>query len=239
MTRRTTMRSNKAQLVSALLAVAIVLVSSGAQAGRPQPGEEVPDFRLPAANVPGVKMVSLKDDILAAEGGPTVTVLSFFSMSCEPCKKELAYFQAIVPPLKGKLQVYVIDIDRKSEEHDAARTLFQEKGISLPLLLDRFQIVGRRFEVDKLPSCFFLGGDGKVIKASVGYSEGMRALVEGVIKDTLGVEPPKVDLPEDKPGEGSAAEAKKVEEDAAEEKPKPKRRRRKRRRPPPRRKKKK
>lgn len=211
----------------ALVATGALLFSPEAWAARPAPGEEVPDFRLPAANLPGVKMVSLQDDILA-EGGAAVNVLSFFSMSCEPCKKELSYFQALVPKLEGKLQVYVIDIDRKSEEHDAARALFQERGITLPLLLDRFQIVGRRFEVSKLPSCFFLDGEGKVIKSSVGYSDGMRALVEGVIKDSLGVEPPKLDLPPEEPAvDAAAAEAKKAEEEAAAKKPK--RRRRKRR----------
>ncbi|MBM4320794.1 MAG: redoxin domain-containing protein, partial [Deltaproteobacteria bacterium] len=78
----------------AALSLSVTLAASPAFAQRPSVGEPAPSFGLPVANVPGVQRYSLEEDILESSAG--LNVLSFFSMSCEPCKRELGYFNQLV-----------------------------------------------------------------------------------------------------------------------------------------------
>ena len=188
--------------------VAILLAAGSAVADRPEIGESAPDFTLPVTNMEGKKRISLSSHILAQQGEEDrLVVLSFFSMSCKPCKRELSYFDKLVAALGGKLRVYVIDIDKEDEEIEALKAFLEERRIGLPVLLDRYQIVGRRYQVDTLPSCFFLDGKGQVVKVSAGYDKSIKDLIANVIRAVLKVDPPRIEMDTEGSAQGSAEAA--------------------------------
>jgi len=208
-----------------LLLPPLLLLGAGqARADQPKPGDAAPAFMLPQLSPEEGKMVSLQRHVLGEDGkGKKLIVLSFFSMSCKPCKRELPWLDKVVAAHGDKLSVWVIDIDKEEPEYEAAKKLFEEMGLKLPVLKDRFQIVQRRYQVDTLPSCFFLDPRGKVTVVSTGYSKETQALIASTIKEAVGAELPPVE------GHEEEAKAEEPEEEGEEpaEKPKKKKKRKK------------
>lgn len=154
-------------------------------------GEKVPVFTLKALNpeASGETWVSIDKYFQSSDQNPKKAILmSFFATYCEPCKKEMPYLAALYDTYKDQgLQVLLVSIDKDKENLDIAQKLAAENGVKFPVLADRFNIVARRYFIEKLPCVYILDGNGTVTEVHVGYSEGVGQSFLNAVRKNLGL----------------------------------------------------
>lgn len=154
-------------------------------------GEEVENFTLRPLNAEaaGLKVVSLENYV-----GPEKTekkkavIISFFATYCEPCKRELPFLQALHTEYKDKdLLVLSISIDKDEAEVKKVQDLIAQHQLTYPVLHDRYNIVAKRYYVQKLPNLYILDENQKVTKVALGYDDNASAEILAEVRKTLGL----------------------------------------------------
>jgi peroxiredoxin len=151
-------------------------------------GKQAPQFELPAMD--GSKF-SLQDALMR---GPVLAI--FFKISCPVCQYALPFYERIFKTYdNGKLSVVGIS---QNDKKDAAEFM-KRYGISFPVLLDDAKTfpASNAYELDTVPSVFWISQDGDIEISSVGWS---RQDFERIVSEAASVngEPPK---PVFQPGE--------------------------------------
>jgi len=218
------------RISSSVLIGSLMLVASTAAANKDRydVGENVPVFTLKTINPDdsAESYVSIDKYYGAEARKPKKAILmSFFATYCEPCKREMPYLAALHEQYKDKgLQILSISIDKEADKIEQARQLGKDKRVRFPMLMDRFNIVAKRYFISKLPCVYILDGNGKVADVHVGYSGDVtRSLLEGVRK--LIGEPVTDPVPESLKsfmGHGAASKKVAVADKADSDKSKPK-----------------
>jgi thiol-disulfide isomerase/thioredoxin len=123
-------------------------------------------------------------------GGPDVEidrlqgplVINLWAQWCEPCERELPYYQAFHEKYDGK--VGVLGVDFQDTQPLVALRLAARKGVTYPSVADP----DGRFRAPGLPRLILLGEDGKV--AFDDYLE-IKSLeqLEDLVEEHLGVTP--------------------------------------------------
>ena len=109
-----------------------------------------------------------------------VVILSFFTTYCKPCLKEIPVLEEIVQKYKNNdLKVFLIDLKEKQE---IVNKFVTEKKFKLPVLLDRYGVVAKKYKVTSVPRIFILSRDGKLIWMTRGYSENLGSELGKVLK---------------------------------------------------------
>jgi len=184
---------NRRRLLSGLLAVGLALPSAAA-ADEIVAGQDAPKFLVRLLNPldNGQEAVALARMLEPDEGEPPgMILLDFFSLDCKPCKREMPLIQKLSDALKDKgLEVIVVSID--TEEATAGlKKLVEDMKLTLPIGLDRFQIVMRRYNADTLPYVVVLDGTGKIKLVSRGYKGDALTKLKPLVKELLGAEIPQ------------------------------------------------
>jgi peroxiredoxin len=157
------------------------------------PGDKAPHFVLKTLNpeICGQNMVSSKTMVGAdAKDGTKVVVVSFLSVHCKPCLREMPELSAWY--LKNRpagVQVVAIDIDREAEEIEQVTTLATEKGVKFPVLSDRFNLLSRRYKVGELPYLLLIDATGTVKWVKTGFDDGVFAELDAAIAPYLSPAP--------------------------------------------------
>jgi thiol-disulfide isomerase/thioredoxin len=153
-------------------------------------GEAVPVFTLKVVNPDdsGQNYISVDRFFGAAPEEPKKLLLvSFFATYCEPCKREMPYLAALHDLYASKgLPVLLVSIDKETDKVDIAKDLAKKAGVKFPVLSDRFNIVAKRYMIEKLPCVYLINGEGKVVVVSVGYSEDVPKLLLNEIRKGVG-----------------------------------------------------
>ena len=115
---------------------------------------------------------------------PKAIILSFFSHSCPPCKKELPELEKLYNNFKDEgLAVYIIVSDpiKDFKKHES---LFKNylPGITTPILVDRYLIVKKRYQISFFPTLFLLNNEGKIEFKCYGYNSDIKTVLEKKIK---------------------------------------------------------
>lgn len=177
-------------------------------------GAAAPMFTLPVVNDfaggkkwgPG-KWTGTSDEAKAA--GKKLVVMSFFATYCEPCKKEMPELARLYETYKDQgLGVMLVSIDKGSEQKDEIVTLAKAANVTFPVLHDRFQVVARRYAAERLPYMLMLTPDGNVKAVHIGYTEALKAGLEGEIRAGLGLAPLPPAVAEDAKGKGKGKKGK-------------------------------
>jgi peroxiredoxin len=141
-----------------------------AGAASPAIGQAAPDFVLQEHSTG--RLVRLSD-----YRGKTV-VLNFWATWCPPCIAEMPELQALHASrvATGDLVVLAVDVE---EPAAVAGEFVQQKGLTMPVLLDRTGAVKRHYGLPGMPGTFFIDRDGIVRAKTLGPVIGA-PLVEGV-----------------------------------------------------------
>jgi thiol-disulfide isomerase/thioredoxin len=208
-----------------LLSLGLVVASASAfgagEKDRYDVGEEIPTFTLRALNgdVLGESYICI-DRYFGpnAKEPKKALLLSFFASYCEPCKKEMPLLAALYDSYKDKgLAVVLVSIDTEPDKIDVAKDLAKDAGVKFPVLSDRFNIVAKRYFVQKLPNSYLASSDGKVLMANVGYNEDISKRLVEEIRKAIG-EPTSDPIPPHIAkyfGQGGSAEVVSVRTDGA------------------------
>lgn len=179
-----------------LTAGAGLLFATPAQAGgkdRFAIGEPVPAFTLKTLNrkESGTNAVTLDHFFGASAKEPKkAVIISFFATYCKPCKKEIPLLAALHDTYgEDGLQVLLVSIDKEKPKLDEAVKLANKAKVKFPVLGDRFNIVARRYYVEKLPCLYILDANGKVAFVNIGYDDTAPQLLIDKVHEALGKAP--------------------------------------------------
>ncbi|HPT82970.1 MAG TPA: TlpA disulfide reductase family protein [Limnochordia bacterium] len=154
-----------------LLALAVVLVLSmgtGAWAQEEMEDEEycvkilVPDFALVTAQGETVRLSDLRGQVV---------VLNFWATWCPYCVMELPELQELHEELQesGEAVIYLVDqIDGQYETPERATAFLEEKGITIPNLLDFGTVGNGIFQVPGLPTTVVIDAEGYLCDYAIG-----------------------------------------------------------------------
>lgn len=140
----------------------------GARSPSLRAGDPAPDFRLESLD---------RGRFYLNQQRGRVVVLTFWSTDCSVCRRELVEFEEYSGRVAGKpVSFAAILVD--AENSDAARSIVEGLGVSLPVLLDAGGGVAGRYGVTEVPTMFIIDPEGRVCFLRVGYDEtAMRQLL--------------------------------------------------------------
>jgi thiol-disulfide isomerase/thioredoxin len=189
-------------------------------------GEAVKNFTLKVINSEEVGHPYLGIDRYygtEAKEPKKAILLSFFATYCEPCKREMPYLAALYDTYGNKgLMILSVSIDKEGEKIDEVAALAKEAHVKFPILSDRFNIVAKRYFIEKLPCMYLVDGAGKVAMVKIGYNDDIsRDLLDNIrtaigeptsdpVPDALArymVGPDRVTGPQSPEGEGDVEKA--------------------------------
>lgn len=101
-------------------------------------------------------------------GGPAVRlsdlrgplVVNLFAQWCEPCRKELPFYERLHQDGKGK--VAVLGIDYLDTQPHGALALAEATGVTFPLLADPDGELRPEFRIRGLPGVLFIDAEGRI-----------------------------------------------------------------------------
>ncbi|MBI5285146.1 MAG: TlpA family protein disulfide reductase [Chloroflexi bacterium] len=135
---------------------------------RPIIKQPAPDFALLDADGNAVKLSDLR--------GKVVWV-NFWATWCVPCKKELPDIQRLYDEKRDAgLEVLAVNVQ---ESRDDARSFFEARALSLPLLIDGDGAVYEQYRLQGLPDSFFIDREGNIAAVQYGF------LTEDKMRDRL------------------------------------------------------
>ena len=163
--------------------VAIALMALIAWMGQAQEadvvkmGDAMPTFRV----VSDKGETLLSTDQLKGK----VVLVNFFATWCPPCQKELAAVQETLwPKYKDNGQFALVVIGREHDEAELAK-YNEKKGFTFPLYPDKNRSIYAAFAQSLIPRSYLFDQEGKVIRATKGYTEEEFAELMQLIEQTL------------------------------------------------------
>ena len=163
--------------------VAIALMALIAWVGQAQEadvvkmGDAMPTFRV----VSDKGETLLSTDQLKGK----VVLVNFFATWCPPCQKELAAVQQTLwPKYKDNGQFALVVIGREHDEAELAK-YNEKKGFTFPLYPDKNRSIYAAFAQSLIPRSYLFDQEGKVIRATKGYTEEEFAELMQLIEQTL------------------------------------------------------
>ena len=163
--------------------VAITLMALSAWMGQAQEadvvkmGDAMPTFRV----VSDKGETLLSTDQLKGK----VVLVNFFATWCPPCQKELAAVQETLwPKYKDNGQFALVVIGREHDEAELAK-YNEKKGFTFPLYPDKNRSIYAAFAQSLIPRSYLFDQEGKVIRATKGYTEEEFAELMQLIEQTL------------------------------------------------------
>lgn len=161
-------RSHWILLFSTVLALGTtwILVSAADPASTtsgmiPSPREDflAPDFTLSTLDKNEITLSDLRGDPI---------VLNLWASWCPPCRAEMPALNKIYEQYSDRgLNVLAVNMTFQDSEM-AARTFADEFSLSFPVLLDRTGIVARLYQMQALPSTYFIDRQGVIRRVIIG-----------------------------------------------------------------------
>ncbi len=123
----------------------------------PLRGHPAPDFTLPALDG---GLVTLSD----LQGQPVV--LNFWATWCPPCQAEMPELQAAYDAYAaGGLVVLGVN---QGEDAATVKAFLDERRLTFPVALDEQYAASQRYQVNSLPTTFFIDRDGVIREIVIG-----------------------------------------------------------------------
>jgi peroxiredoxin len=125
----------------------------------PRPGFQAPDFEL---STPQGAQISLS----ALRGQPVI--INLWASWCPPCRAEMPALQNVYETYHGQgLEILAVNATSQ-DDVQAAVEFSTQLGLTFPILLDADGRVSRLYQLQSLPSTYFVGRDGSIQEVVVG-----------------------------------------------------------------------
>jgi len=192
---------------STIILLGILFLSNRANA-QPVMGNKAPTFFLRTLNGDSF-FLSRHVGESAKPGQQQPIVLSFFATWCIPCKAEipiLHQLQENYPEVKFLL----VNVEEKS---DLVNKYVQANSITLPILMDMYSVVAKKFgivtekNVAVLPQLAVIDKSGDLVYLHEGYEPGDEEALEGTLRQLLNAASPAAVQGDGTPATETPAEA--------------------------------
>jgi cytochrome c biogenesis protein CcmG, thiol:disulfide interchange protein DsbE len=151
-------------------------ISTSGKIPAPQQGFPAPDFELKTPEGKIVKLADLR--------GQAVLV-NLWATWCPPCRAEMQTIEKVYKDYKDQ-GFTVLAVNMTHQDDPAAVVPFAEKlGLTFPILLDETGLVEHAYQLQSLPSSYFIRRDGVINEVVIGgpMSEALlRTRVEDILK---------------------------------------------------------
>ena len=137
--------------------------------------------------MPAFRVVSDKGETLLSTDQlkGKVVLVNFFATWCPPCQKELAAVQETLwPKYKDNGPFALVVIGREHDEAELAK-YNEKKGFTFPLYPDKNRSIYAAFAQSLIPRSYLFDQEGKVIRATKGYTEEEFEELMQLIEQTL------------------------------------------------------
>lgn len=125
----------------------------------PQAGFRAPDFSLESADSEVISLSEVSDRPL---------LINFWASWCPPCRAEMPAIQKVYEAYKEQ-GFLVLAINATNQDSISAATEFiRENGLNFPILWDAEGEVSRLYQIQSLPTSFFVYPSGKIAEVVVG-----------------------------------------------------------------------
>ena len=125
-------------------------------------GDALPEFELKSSVYGDIKPADLKGKVV---------LVSLFATWCGPCQKELAEVQSTLwPKYKDNKDFKMLVIGREHTDEDLQK-YNERKKFTFPLYPDPKREVFSLFAEKSIPRAYLFDKEGKLIYASMGYTE--------------------------------------------------------------------
>ncbi len=173
-----------------LFSIAVLAVAAG-WIWMSQPASRTLDSDIPAPQqgffAPGFTLNTLaKEQVSLSSLKGKVVLINFWASWCSPCKAEMPAIQATYQTYKDQGLVVLGINATDQDEASAARQFAQTQGLTFPLLADADGATFQLYQVQALPTSFFVDRQGKIASVVVGgpMAEALlRSRVEALLKE--------------------------------------------------------
>lgn len=100
-------------------------------------------------------------------------VLSFFTTACIPCRKEIPYIHTLKEEYPN-IGVYLVNVGEKPE---LVETYIRKMNYTLPVLLDRYGMIAKKYRALTTPTLVLISTTGKIHYYKRGFSDGDQELI--------------------------------------------------------------
>lgn len=134
-----------------LIGFALYEATTQKNGGKPETGQEAPDFTLISLSGQEKQLRDLR--------GKAV-MLNFWGSWCEPCRSEMPALQKMYHKYRDRgFEVIGINI---AETDVAAEQFIRHYGLTFPIWMDRDREVVRLYRIGPIPSSIFIDPQGKI-----------------------------------------------------------------------------
>lgn len=133
-------------------------------------------------SAPGFELTALGGSHMSlADTHGKVTLVNFWATWCVPCRSEMPAIQAAYEAHRGQdIAILAINV---GEDDNTAAQFAGDFHLSFPILMDRDQAVVRKYQVQALPTSYFIDREGIIRATSIGGMS--RAYIEAQFADLL------------------------------------------------------
>ncbi len=125
----------------------------------PFAGFEAPDFRVADINGESISLSNYK--------GQTV-LLNFWASWCSPCRAEMPAMERIYQDYKDQgFELLALNSTHQDGKQNAI-DFADELNLSFPILFDETGSVSNQYQIQALPSSFFIDGSGMIQEVVIG-----------------------------------------------------------------------
>ncbi len=107
-------------------------------------------------------------------------VVDFFATDCEGCKKELPILEQLLSDFaESGLAIFVLATD--AEGGNVVAPYFRENPTTLTILVDRYQVAVKKYQVTEIPSLFLVDPLGDIVFKEVGFQPDLYEKISAVL----------------------------------------------------------
>jgi cytochrome c biogenesis protein CcmG/thiol:disulfide interchange protein DsbE len=139
--------------VAAVIALAALVLLSGATSSKPRP----------APPLPGAVLQPPKATLASLRGRPAL--INFWASWCAPCREEAPELERFARGLHGSARLVAVDY---TDQAEAARSFIEKYGWTFPVLSDPDGIYGARYRFSGLPTTVVLDARGRIAQTLSG-----------------------------------------------------------------------
>jgi peroxiredoxin len=153
--------------------------TTGGLVPSPREGFPAPDFTLDTLDGGQMTLSDLRGQVV---------MINLWTSWCPPCRAEMPAINSVYQSNREK-GLEVLAVNSTFQDSESAATAFvQEYGLSFPILLDRDGAVSRRYQLQALPTTYFIDRKG-IIRAVVPGGPMSETLIQSKVADLLAEAP--------------------------------------------------
>jgi peroxiredoxin len=143
----------------------------------PQIGFTAPDLTLDTLDGTSIKLSDLRGQVV---------LINLWASWCPPCRAEMPAIDAVYRKYRAEGFVVLAVNTTYQDTESEARAFVQKLGLTFPILFDRDGLTSRRYQLQGLPTTYFVGRDGVIRDMVIGgpMSETtIASKVEGLLQE--------------------------------------------------------